>query len=85
MFWWLSFADSERPKGQQFLGAAVVEAPSHLDAVLKSHRLSINPGGEVECSNIPADKMAEFAPYVDRFIPPDVVIEKWAPERRQIE
>lgn len=50
--------------------------------MLKSHRLGINPGGEVKCSNIPADKMAEFAPYIDQFIPPDVVIEKWAPDRR---
>lgn len=48
MTWfWMSFADPKRPKGQQFLGVAIVEADEFLHAVSISHRLGINPGGEI--------------------------------------
>lgn len=54
--WWLSFVDPARsapleeqvPGGGGFLGVAVVEAPTFIDAVDKAHRLGINPGGEVK-------------------------------------
>lgn len=82
MLWWLSFADSRLPKNRQFLGAAVVEAPSFLEAVLKAYKLKINPGGEVKAVEIPPEKMGEFIPYEDQLIPPDVAIEKWAPDRK---
>lgn len=44
---WLSFCDANRPDGEQFLGAIVTEAPSVVTAVLKTHLLKINPGGEI--------------------------------------
>ncbi|MFA4900880.1 MAG: hypothetical protein WC563_15285 [Brevundimonas sp.] len=50
---WLSFADGNLPTGSQFLGAVVVEAPSFLAAVAESHRLGINPGGEVQGVEVP--------------------------------
>lgn len=46
-YWWLSFADSNLPKGKQFLGVAVVKARGYISAIQKTHRLGINPGGEV--------------------------------------
>lgn len=46
-WWWLSFADGDKPKGQQFLGVAVVHALGLGDATMQAHRLGINPGGEV--------------------------------------
>lgn len=46
--WWLSFADGGLPSGRQFLGVAIIEAPSHGAAVMESHRLGCNPGGEIQ-------------------------------------
>jgi hypothetical protein len=45
--WWLSFADPGRPSGTQFLGVAVVQAPTFSAAIVRSHRIGANPGGEV--------------------------------------
>lgn len=53
-WWWLSFADGDRPAGQQFLGVAVVRAPGFGLAVMRAHELKINPGGEVSGQLIPA-------------------------------
>lgn len=47
MWWWLSFADADRPKGQQALGVAIVKAPHLVLAIKKAWALGINPGGEV--------------------------------------
>ena len=46
-WWWLSFCDANLPKGTQFLGACIVRAHGMTDAILQSHRLGLNPGGEV--------------------------------------
>ena len=55
MKWWLSFADPERPEGQQFLGVAVVEAPEFLMATLMARMHGCNPGGEVQGYEVPDD------------------------------
>lgn len=47
--WWLSFADPDAPEGTQFLGVAIVQAPTFPAAVTRSHVLTVNPGGEVAC------------------------------------
>jgi hypothetical protein len=52
-WWWLSFADSDLPTGEQFLGAAVVRARGLGHAALVAHRLGINPGGEVLGATLP--------------------------------
>jgi len=89
--WWLSFADSDRPAGQQFLGVVIVDvndedaanispmvlmkrmmhglppADSSDDwfaaAVLKTHQLTINPGGECQGHRVddiaPPDELAK--------------------------
>lgn len=46
-YMWLSFADGDLPKGKQFLGGVLVEADDLIEAVVRSHALGINPGGEV--------------------------------------
>lgn len=46
--WWLSFADPHRPKGEQFLGVSIIEAPGFGAATLTAHILGCNPGGEVQ-------------------------------------
>lgn len=53
--YWLSFVDPDKsaPRDQQvpggggFLGVVIVEAYNPIDAVMVSHNLGINPGGEV--------------------------------------
>lgn len=46
-YWWLSFCDAARPKGEQFLGACIVEGQSMGDAVRIAWAMDCNPGGEV--------------------------------------
>lgn len=52
-WWWLSFADPRLPTGSQFLGVAIVEGPTYIDAITRSHALGINPGGQVQSTDIP--------------------------------
>lgn len=48
MTWfYLSFADGRLPKGEQWLGASIVEGSSVSAAIQQARRLGINPGGEV--------------------------------------
>lgn len=69
MFWYLSFADPRKPKGQQWLGAVIVEAPNFIRAVDRAHLLGINPGGEVKGWVL---SCAEFDPrFVDRLLDMD--------------
>jgi hypothetical protein len=44
---YLSFADSDLPKGEQFLGCLIMRASHMTEAVQASHALGLNPGGEV--------------------------------------
>ena len=46
-YFWLSFADPDKPRGKQFLGGCVIEAESFPGAITEAHRLGCNPGGEV--------------------------------------
>jgi hypothetical protein len=55
--WWLSFCDPERPKGKQFLGAAIVEAGDMIEACRMAWALGCNPGGEVAGLAIPSDRI----------------------------
>lgn len=45
---YLSFCDPDRPRGAQFLGGLYLKADSFIEAVQISHRLGLNPGGEVK-------------------------------------
>lgn len=51
--WWLSFCDTSRAEGSQFLGGCVVRAASFLDAVQESWAQGCNPGGE--CRGVPVE------------------------------
>ena len=66
-WWWLSFADANRPKGTQFLGAVLVRAGSMIEAVGNAHILGINPGGEVRGFEIP-DGTEPIASYTNRLL-----------------
>ena len=55
--WWLSFADPDQPKGSQFLGVAIVDAVCFEEAVVWSHMLGCNPGGEVQGVDISEEQV----------------------------
>lgn len=59
-FWWLSFCDTDKPAGSQFLGACLIQAPTFVAATLRAHELQINPRGEVASMGpIPADGLSD--------------------------
>lgn len=45
-WWWLSFVDPDRPRGQRFMGACIVEGGCMASAALSARRAGCNPGGE---------------------------------------
>jgi len=55
---WLSFADPDRPRSEQFLGVAIFdldESDGQLDVteiVKHSWKISVNPGGQVMVSEV---------------------------------
>lgn len=49
-WYWLSFLDPDKNLN---LGCCNVEADNAMDAVLKTHSLGINPGGEVMIWEVP--------------------------------
>lgn len=59
-WWWLSFADPNKPRGSQFLGVSIVLAPDFLGAIQKAHALKINPGGEVRAYPMPAPPDSKY-------------------------
>jgi hypothetical protein len=50
--WWLSFADPDKPKGQQFLGVVIVRAPGFVSAIELANSLGLNPWGAVRGEEI---------------------------------
>lgn len=62
-WWWLSFADPDRPEGEQFLGVCIVQGtepamgfPRATDPIPRAWQLGLNPGGEVQFHRIPEDR-----------------------------
>ena len=44
---WMSFCDTGRPKGKQFLGVIIMWSPGVAHAIDRAWKLGINPGGEI--------------------------------------
>ncbi len=53
-WWWLSFCDNTRPVGDRFVGLALVEAHSMVEATKAAWARGCNPGGEVFGYEVPA-------------------------------
>lgn len=77
-FFYLSFCDPEKPEGQQFVGATIVEAENERAALARSWMLKINPGGEgmfIELNFVSADDIPpEARHYLDRLVPREAVL-----------
>lgn len=52
-WYWLSFVHHDRPKGDKFVGALLIEANSFQAAIASSWMLKLNPGGEVQGFAVP--------------------------------
>lgn len=52
---YFSFADGDLPTGEQFLGALFINASDIRAAVTQSHLTGLNPGGEIQTVELPAD------------------------------
>jgi hypothetical protein len=46
--WWMSFCDTDKKPGSQFVGVVITKALGLAHALKKTHELKINPGGEVQ-------------------------------------
>jgi hypothetical protein len=55
MKWFLSFCDEEKPEGERFVGASVVEADSVEEATREAWRKGCNPGVDMLAIEFPAD------------------------------
>ena len=62
----MSFADPDRPPGQQWIGGINVEAPTIQEAITFTHVAGLNPGGEIQFLGFTAETMDPH--YVDRLI-----------------
>jgi hypothetical protein len=68
-YFWLSFVDDTRPKGEQFLGGCAVEADSVEQAIRRAWALGINPGGEVAAVQVPKHLEKNLTRYgLDRLL-----------------
>lgn len=72
MLYWMSFVDDSKPKGTKNLGACVVEANDPKEAVVVSHELGCNPGGEVALAPIPEEYRSQYKDFTNKLHPADV-------------
>ncbi len=90
MILWLSFADPDRPKGQQLLGVSLIEIESEglsdrqalALAIMSAWRQGANPGGEVLTAVIPPEKEPAFRPHLNRLMQPAELTELFGPMLR---
>ena len=62
-FVYMSFCDPDLTKGKQFLGAIIVESQGVASAHQKINMLGINPGGEIQFTEVPFDGLASPNAY----------------------
>lgn len=60
-WYYLSFADQDKPEGEKWSGCCCVEAEDHIDAVREARRQGCNPGGEVLMQPVPDSEVVPEA------------------------
>ncbi len=78
MMYYMSFADSNKPTGEHFLGATIVKAEDPHTATKRAWELGINPGGEICFVAIPANEKEELPEvvqkYFETFVPREIAM-----------
>ena len=69
---WMSFCDTDKPPGQQFLGVVITRARGLAHAIEKIWALGINPGGQV--MSYETDSSAIAAEHFDRLLSKDELV-----------
>jgi hypothetical protein len=67
-WFWLSFCDTAKPAGQQFLGGCYVPGNDMIEAVKNAWDLGCNPGGQV----------AALGPFPESHLREHVPEENWS-------
>lgn len=70
--YWLSFVDGDRPRGERFLGVAIVEALNEFVVIPAAWAAGVNPGGEVQFVQIP-NEMDIPIQYINRLMDKDEI------------
>lgn len=55
----MSFADPQKPKGTQFLGVVITKCLGMAHAINKTHKLGINPSGEIMSQEIDPSRIKD--------------------------
>jgi len=74
--WWLSFCDPAKPKGEQFLGVCLVEAPDYPSAIRRAWRKQCNPGGVIAGFDLPIAAMTNEKRVILAKAPRDTLLSK---------
>jgi len=73
-WWWLSFADADRPEGEQFLGGLFLRGSTLAGVITESHVRGLNPGGEVQTIELPPEVDVP-APWAERLLSREEIAE----------
>jgi hypothetical protein len=90
-FFYLSFCDTNRPKGQMFLGATMVRGADPDDALARATQLGVNPGGEVAFVEFKPEftEIEQLGPlarrYFEKFVTRDEVLAGPAGEAERLD
>jgi hypothetical protein len=74
--WWLSFCDTDKPPGEQFLGVALVEAPDYPSAIRRAWRTGCNPGGVIAGFDLPLAVMTNEKRLILAKAPRNTLLDK---------
>lgn len=69
-WWYMSFVDINRPRGNQFLGACLVFSGGEeiADAIKEAWRVGCNPGGAAQVVELPSPLPEKLHPYGNRLL-----------------
>jgi hypothetical protein len=86
---WLSFADQDKPRSEQFLGVAVFDLDeterrlSAVDIIRHSWKIGVNPGGSVAISEVSDERIK--AEHKNKLITDEALLMKLGSKGRAVQ
>lgn len=68
VWWWMSFVDNDRPEGDKFVGACIVQAHGVVTAAMQAHDKKCNPGGAVQAVPFPEHVDLSDSGWINRVL-----------------